>query len=152
MSTGKTKTALALELGRAIIEMRSRTRQYIQTKIKENKLDITYEMLDVLICLWQKDGVNQQEIARHTVKEKASMTYLLDNLTKRGLVTRTEDETDRRNKLIYLTAAGKHLEEELQPWANELYTAAAEGLTADAITSATSVIKKMTKNITKNTL
>ncbi|MGY0038875.1 hypothetical protein [Pedobacter sp. NJ-S-72] len=62
--TTKSKALLALELGRAVIEMRSRSRQFIQSRIKENKLNITYEMLEILICLWEKDGINQQEKAR----------------------------------------------------------------------------------------
>jgi DNA-binding MarR family transcriptional regulator len=147
MSTNPVKTNLALELGRTIVEMRSRSRQFIQAKIKEGKLNITYEMLDVLICLWRNDGINQQEIADHTIKEKASMTYLIDNLVKRGLVKRSEDENDRRNKLILLTDAGKQLQDDLQPWANELYTAAADGLSAEDILAATQLIQTMTKNI-----
>jgi len=61
---------LALELGRAVIEMRSKTRQYIQAKIKEHRLNITYEMLEVLICLWEKDGRNQQKLQTKLSKKR----------------------------------------------------------------------------------
>jgi DNA-binding MarR family transcriptional regulator len=143
----KEKALLALELGRAVIEMRSRSRQFIQARIKENQLNITYEMLEVLMCLWEKDGINQQEIASRIIKEKASMTYLIDNLSKRELVKREEDENDRRNNLIYLTKKGKHLQEELLPWAMEMYTAASADLSADAIISSTKLIQQLTRNI-----
>lgn len=139
--------ALALGLGRAIIEMRSKTRQYIQAKIKAHQLNITYEMLEVLICLWEKDGTNQQEIADKIIKEKASMTYLIDNLVKRHLVKRTEDENDRRNKLIYLMPDGIELQNKMLPWATEMYTLAAFGLTSKSIIEATALIKQMTKNL-----
>ncbi|WP_228098670.1 MarR family winged helix-turn-helix transcriptional regulator [Pedobacter sp. MC2016-24] len=138
---------LALGLGRAVIEMRSKTRQYIQAKIKEHRLNITYEMLEVLICLWEKDGRNQQEIADKIIKEKASMTYLIDNLVKRHLVKRTEDENDRRNKLIYLMPGGIALQDKMLPWATEMYTLAASGLTSKSILEATILIKQMTKNL-----
>ncbi|HWW38675.1 MarR family transcriptional regulator [Pedobacter sp.] len=143
----KEKALLALELGRAVIEMRSRSRQFIQARIKENQLNITYEMLEVLMCLWEKDGINQQEIASRIIKEKASMTYLIDNLSKRELVKREEDESDRRNNLIYLTGKGKHLQEELLPWAMEMYTTASADLSADAIISSTKLIQQLTRNI-----
>ncbi|WP_316836251.1 MarR family winged helix-turn-helix transcriptional regulator [Pedobacter nutrimenti] len=143
----KEKALLALELGRAVIEMRSRSRQFIQARIKENQMNITYEMLEVLMCLWEKDGINQQEIASRIIKEKASMTYLIDNLSKRELVKREEDENDRRNNLIYLTKKGKHLQEELLPWAMEMYTAASADLSADAIISSTKLIQQLTRNI-----
>ncbi|PTS94586.1 MarR family transcriptional regulator [Pedobacter sp. HMWF019] len=143
----KEKALLALELGRAVIEMRSRSRQFIQARIKENQLNITYEMLEVLMCLWEKDGINQQEIASRIIKEKASMTYLIDNLSKRALVKREEDENDRRNNLIYLTEKGKHLQEELLPWAMEMYAAASADLSAEAIISSTKLIQQLTRNI-----
>nr|WP_068892701.1 MarR family transcriptional regulator [Pedobacter panaciterrae] len=143
----KSKALLALELGRAVIEMRSRSRQFIQARIKENQLNITYEMLEVLMCLWEKDGINQQEIADNIIKEKASMTYLLDNLVKRNLVNRMPDGNDRRNNLIHLTTQGKDLQEKLLPWAMEMYTAASKDLTLEDIIASTQLIKQLTKNI-----
>src|SRR3954463_12491546 len=98
---------LALDFGRAMTEMKNYVRQQIQVKIKEHQLDITFELLEITAILWRKDGVNQQELADVVVKDKSSMTYLIDNLVKRNLVTRVEDEIDRRNKRICLTAEGK---------------------------------------------
>ena len=37
------------------------------------------------------------------------MVRLLDNLERRGLIERREDETDRRARGIYLTRAGRDL-------------------------------------------
>ncbi|MGY0038874.1 MarR family winged helix-turn-helix transcriptional regulator [Pedobacter sp. NJ-S-72] len=75
------------------------------------------------------------------------MTYLIDNLAKRELVQRQEDVNDRRNKLIYLTPEGKRLQEELLPWAVEMYTGASQTLTAEGIIAATQLIRELTKNI-----
>jgi DNA-binding MarR family transcriptional regulator len=104
--TTKTKPETALEAGRAMAELRTHVRQFIQVKIKEHGINITFEMLEVMSCLWRQDGINQQEIAGITLRDKSSMTYLLDNLVKRKLVHRVEDENDRRNKLIYLQRKG----------------------------------------------
>jgi DNA-binding MarR family transcriptional regulator len=81
-----TKTELAVAFGRSMSELRTYTRQQIQ--IKEHGINITFEMLEVMGCLWKKDGINQQEIANLTLRDKSSMTYLLDNLVKRKLVNR----------------------------------------------------------------
>ena len=43
------------------------------------------------------------------------MTFLIDNLAKRGLVERTQDPEDRRRKLIYLTFKGKQLGIKVDP-------------------------------------
>ena|ERR1700733_2801900 len=145
----KTKAELAFDLGRAMAELRIYVRQHIQEKIKENNLDITFEMLEVMSCLWRKDGINQQEIADFTLRDKSSMTYLLDNLAKRRLVTRVEDEHDRRNKLIYLTPEGQQLKEQLYPWAIEVYAVASEDARTSELEQAVSLLHRMTGNLKK---
>src|ERR1700722_9754253 len=101
---------LSLELGRAMTEMKNYLRQFIQSKIKEHNISLTFEMLEILACLWQQDGINQQEITDKTIKDKSSMTYLVDNLVKRGMVKRVADKNDRRNNLIFLTKKAKLLQ------------------------------------------
>src|SRR5882762_1176716 len=117
----KTKSQVIVEFTRKIVTVNTAYRQFLQCKLKEHHVGLTFEMLQVMACLWNKDGINQQEIANITVKDKASMTYLIDNLTKRGLVSRLEDSNDRRNKLILLTEKGKLLKNKMQPFINEMH-------------------------------
>jgi DNA-binding MarR family transcriptional regulator len=147
--TENKKTGLAVELGRSMSELRNYVRQYIQVKIRENGCNITFEMLEVMGCLWKKDGVNQQEIADLTLRDKSSMTYLLDNLVKRKLVKRVEDENDRRNKLIYLTNAGIKLKETLNPWVAEVYGMASEESAAEDLQNGLTLINKMIAKLKK---
>ncbi|HEY0176130.1 MAG TPA: MarR family transcriptional regulator [Pedobacter sp.] len=143
----KTKAELARELMRSMAELKNHLRQYIQVKIKEYNINITFEMLEVMSCLWKKDGINQQEIADKTLKDKSSMTYLIDNLVKRDMVTRTEDEADRRNKLIYLTAEGKRLQEQLNPWIAEVYGIATIDLDIGDLKNGLRAVNRMTDNL-----
>jgi len=143
MLPNKTKAELALNLGRAMTELRVLLRQQIQEKIKENGINLTFEMLEVLSCLWRRDGIIQQEIADYTLRDKSSLTYLLDNLVKRKLVSRVEDENDRRNKLIFLTQEGLALKDQLYPWAIEVYQAASEKLDETGLETAVSVLNQM---------
>lgn len=73
-------------------------------------IDITTEQWSVLACLWNKDKVTQQTLCTLTSKDKPSMTRLIDKLEKRNLVTRVNDQNDRRINLIHLTEAGAALE------------------------------------------
>jgi len=145
----KTKVELARELGRSMAELRSFLRQYIQEKIKENEINMTFEMLEVLSFLWKKDGVNQQEIADQTLRDKSSMTYLIDNLVKRLMVTRVEDENDRRNKLIYLTGEGRALQEQLNPWLDEVYEKATAKMNIADLKNSLTALDQMTDNLKK---
>jgi len=138
-----TKSELALELGRSMTEFRNYLRQYIQLKIKEHGINITFEMLEVMASLWKKDGINQQELADLTYRDKSSMTYLLDNLVKRQMVIRVEDANDRRNKLVYLTKEGKNLKEQLNPWVAEVYAIASEDVEVKNLQNGLILLNKM---------
>ncbi len=123
-------------------------RQFIQQKLKAANLDLTFEMLQILSYLSDKEGTNQQEIANATVKDKASLTYLIDNLTRRELVYRQEDEQDRRNKLIFLTPKAKLLlSETLLPYLDEMYVKVTQGLSNEDIEGVIKVIRTMTANL-----
>ena len=120
---------------------------FIRQKFKENNVDLTSEMMQVMLQLWKKDGINQQEIANATVKDKASLTYLIDNLVRRGLVARTEDENDRRNKLIFLTEEGRELNKMVQPWIDEMYALAGKNLSAEIVGKGINLLETISKNL-----
>ena len=145
----KTNTELAIELGYIMQELRNFTRKYIQKKIKEHGINLTFEMLEVMGCLWRKDGLNQQEIADRTLRDKSSMTYLLDNLIKRKLVKRSADKNDRRNKLIFLTKEGLTLKDILYPWVAEVYGLASGEVTSEDLQNGVLLISRMVSNLKK---
>lgn len=113
-------------------------KSFMRQQFKAHDLDITFEMLQVLQFLWNKDGVNQQEIADAILKDKASLTYLIDNLVRRKLVQRTEDSHDRRNKIITLTTPGQEMQNKIEPSIAEMYRLASkdipEGLLENGLT------------------
>ncbi|UEG54382.1 MarR family transcriptional regulator [Mucilaginibacter daejeonensis] len=141
------KADLALELGRSMAELRNILRQHIQVRLKENDINLTFEMLEVLSALWKKDGVNQQELADLTMRDKSSMTYLIDNLVKRGMVKRVEDDNDRRNKLIHMTDECMALKERLYPWVAEVYDKATHDIAAERLQSGVDLINQMVTNL-----
>ena len=75
-----------------------------------NDMEITPEQWTVLLYLWEKDGVTQQELCNATFKDKPSMTRLIDNMERQHLVVRIADKRDRRTNLIHLTKTGRELE------------------------------------------
>jgi DNA-binding MarR family transcriptional regulator len=106
----------------ALINVRQTIKQLAQQKLRElHDREITYEMLQVLVVLWKKHQINQQEVANAIQKHKASLTPLLDSLVKMGLVTRGEDPIDRRNKIITLTPKGKDYKKKFSPMINDIY-------------------------------
>lgn len=75
-------------------------RQAVQRVLKRHNVDMTFEMLQVMNCLWNKQGISQQSLAEKTAKDKACLTNLINNLEKKNWVIRKEGPSDRRNRLI----------------------------------------------------
>jgi DNA-binding MarR family transcriptional regulator len=141
------KAALALQLGRAMSELRNEIRQRVQQQIKDHQINISFEMLEVLGCLWRQDGINQQEIADKTLRDKSSITYIIDNLVKRGLVKRVEDEHDRRNNRIFMTTEAKQLQDQLLPLITEIYASAAGTIDERQLQDALQMTHQMISNL-----
>jgi DNA-binding MarR family transcriptional regulator len=147
MTILKRKTEIALELGRAMTDLKNHLRRNIQLRIREQGIDLTFEMLEILSCLWKKDGVNQQELADLTLRDKSGITYLIDNLVKRQIVTRVEDEKDRRNRLVYLTEKGLVLKEQLKSWGADLYDSAIPDIDPQQLQDSLDLVNKMIANV-----
>ena len=95
---------------------------------RQNGLEISPEQWTVLIFLWEKDGVRQQELCNATFKDKPSMTRLIHNMVRQHLVVRISDKKDRRTNLIHLTKDGKELEEKARIIAGQTLKEALHGL------------------------
>lgn len=133
----------------AVINVRQAIKQLAQQKLRElHDREITYEMLQVLIVLWKKHQVNQQEVANATQKNKASLTPLIDNLVGIDLVTRSEDPGDRRNKIITLTKRGKEYKKKFTPMINEIYLLAKGNIPDEKLNEITGLLLTVCANIT----
>ncbi len=133
-------------------EMRILLRQFIQGKIRDNDFDLSFEMLEIMACLWDQDGIKQQDLADITIRDKSSMTYLIDNLVKRKLVTREPDPGDRRNNLIHLTKEGRAIRKKIRPWLIEMYDLATIGVPVEEMETSVHLVKKMIRNLKSHPL
>lgn len=113
---------------------------------RANDIDITPEQWTVLIFLWKKDGISQQELCNATFKDKPSMTRLIDNLERMHLVVRISDKHDRRTNLVYLTKDGKELEERAFVIANQTLKEALQGISVEELSISQEVLRKIFGN------
>lgn len=83
-------------------------------------LELTPEQWIVLVQLWQKDGQSQSALSELTLRDRPTMSRILDTMEKSGLVERHVDEQDGRSRLVKLTRSGKALREKLVPVAKKI--------------------------------
>jgi DNA-binding MarR family transcriptional regulator len=137
-----------IEFVDAIISLRQSIKQLAQQKLRElHDREITYEMLQVLTVLWKKHQINQQEVANAIQKHKASLTPLLDGLVEMGLVTRSEDPGDRRNKIITLTKKGKDYKKKFTPMINDIYRVVKGNFADDRLREMAGLLLAVKENI-----
>jgi DNA-binding MarR family transcriptional regulator len=141
------KSEAAREFAHLTYELRDLLRQFIQKKFRENNIDLTYEMQQIMACLWKNDGLKQQDLADKTLKDKASLTCLVDNLSKRNLVERFEDPNDRRSKLVFLTDEGKELGKRIEPWIAELFSMVSKNFETSEIKQSIKIVQQMIANV-----
>ncbi|MBR2359227.1 MAG: MarR family transcriptional regulator [Bacteroidaceae bacterium] len=113
---------------------------------RENGLEITPEQWTVLLFLWEKDGVSQQELCNATFKDKPSMTRLIDNMERQNLVVRIASKNDRRTNLVYLTRQGRELQDRARSVANRTLKEALAGLTIEELRVSQEVLRKVFSN------
>jgi DNA-binding MarR family transcriptional regulator len=118
----------------------------LSRNFRQNGVEITPEQWTVLLFLWEKDGVTQQELCNATFKDKPSMTRLIDNMERLHLVVRISDKNDRRSNLIHLTKTGRDLEEKSLFIANKTLKEALRGLTLDDLKISQEVLRKVFSN------
>lgn len=104
-----------------IVRMRIAFRQCLQRTLKRHGISVTFEMLQVMSCLWREQGSTQQILAERTARSKASLSSMMTTLEKRGFIERRAEPSDRRNKRVYLSPAGERFWLGILPILNDLY-------------------------------
>jgi MarR family transcriptional regulator, organic hydroperoxide resistance regulator len=83
-------------------------------------VELTPEQWMVLVRLWEREGRSQSELCESTLRDRPTMSRILDGMEARGLVSRRTDPEDSRSRLVSLTAAGRQLRGKLVPVVRQL--------------------------------
>ena len=86
---------------------RLRDVQFAAYEMYARKHNLTAKELFVLDILWfSPDGCLQSEICERLSSTKQTISAIMKKFLKKGYVSMTESETDRRNKIVRFTPAG----------------------------------------------
>ncbi len=107
------------------------------------ELGIVPHHMGILVDLWARDGVRQQDLAVSTIKDKATIARALDSLEQKNILVRVTDPNDKRNKRIYLTHKGKELQAHIWPHAQAVLQEASEGISAEEMDCCRQVLEKL---------
>lgn len=120
----------------------------LKTNFERENINITPQQWSVLTYLWNEDGVSQKVLANAFAKDKTSMTRLLKNMEDNFLIERKTDETDKRNRKVFLTEASKKIKDDSIVVAEKTLLDALNSISHEEMKLCKNVLKKINKNLT----
>ncbi|TMM52116.1 MarR family transcriptional regulator [Maribacter algarum] len=88
---------------------------YLQEAFQNAGLDLTKEQMIVLKKLHEKDGLNQNELAFLTYRDKSSLARLLAKMESKKYVVRKQSAEDKRSNEVFLTKEGREMFKRTRP-------------------------------------
>ncbi len=123
------------------------TRKKLSALFGEAGHAVSPEEWAILLVLWQSGSQSPSALADVTFKDRTTVTRLIDAMVRKKLVTRTEDELDRRRSVVALSSRGSNLEAKLVPIAQTLIGQALDGISTEDIETTTRTLRAMTENL-----
>lgn len=107
--------------------------------------ELTHTQYKILMLLLRnpETPIRQADIETHFSMTNPSVTGIIQNLEKKGLVERVQNPDDKRSKLVKLTDQAVSMEEELYALGESLETQVTKNLTEDENKQLIALLKKI---------
>ena len=130
-----------------LLERTTRIAKLSFTKaFKKLDVDVTPEQWIVIDTVNKNGTMSQKEIGRLSFKNAPTISRIIDNLVKKGLVDRIGEKGDRRKTSISITAEGSNLIERCQAEVDRLRNLSWEGLSNSDYEDFTKTLDKIFEN------
>lgn len=109
-------------------------------------LDLTKEQMVILKKLHFEDGLNQNELAFLTYRNKSSLARLLLKMENKGYIIRKQNIEDKRINEVYLTEVGRSVYKKTRPVIKDMINTMEAGITEKEKQQIINTLKKVQKN------
>ena len=126
---------------------------HVTTKTFAKKLqqhNLSLALWPTLMCLWEREGLTQQELTELANVRRSTTTRTLDKLQKLGLIVRQPHPDSRRSFLIYLTDKGRALQDEILPIPTRLNQQVLAPLTASESKQLIATLQKLVRQLDRD--
>jgi len=94
----------------AMGRIRQKLFAFLEQELASEKIDsITPSYGDIIYLLDKKGGISPNEISRLSLKDKSTITNIINHLEEGGYIIKEKDERDRRRVNIRLTEKAARL-------------------------------------------
>ena len=103
----------------------------------------------ILYVLWQEDGVPIKTISEKSGLAITSLTTMLERMEKGELISRRQDEADRRKTLLFLTQKARNLKQDYDSVSEQMGEIYYDGFTKKEIIEFESYLERIMNNLEK---
>ncbi|WP_161139616.1 MarR family winged helix-turn-helix transcriptional regulator [Propylenella binzhouense] len=108
---------------------------------------VTRGQFNHLRRLWERDGMSSSELSALVGVKKATSTSILDSLESKKLIRRVRNDPDRRKVNVFLTEAGRALEQDLTECAKQANRQAARHFSEAEMLALYSLLRRLVKSL-----
>lgn len=119
---------------------------FVLESLKLENLDLTKEQMIVLKRLHDKDGLNQNELAFLTLRNKSSLTRLLSKMESKNYILRKQSKKDKRINNVYLTESGRDIFIKTRPVIQKIIRVMEKGISENEKKQMINTLKKIQSN------
>lgn len=109
-------------IGKLISILHRKGQIYLNKELK--KYDVVASEVPILLALYKKDGMTQDELGAYACLDKSAVTRIIQSLLKKNYIIKVKDQDDLRCNRIYITPQGflvkEPLEKVLDAWHQNL--------------------------------
>jgi len=114
-----------------ITNIRQRLFRFLEDRLIEEKIqDIAPSYGDILFVLEQKGTITMLELAKHTIKDKSTVSSVVNKLEAGGYITKEKDSEDARYTKLSLTPKAKEIQNVLMKMSDEMNQKLFKGLSS----------------------
>lgn len=124
-------------------------RKEIQERFSAEGLDLRAEEMAILIQLWRQPGQTPTRLADSTVRDRTTVTRLLDGMVRKNLVSRGADTRDRRRVIVRPTGHSMSLQPVIIRVARGMIAESMQGISPGDADTALRVLEALTENLLK---
>ena len=134
-------------LGRLMAMAGKAMGQRLERNLSEAGIELSGAQMVLLQHIGFETGVNQQTLTDHMFLDKTRVTRIIDSLEEKNLVVRVPDKADRRQNLVYLTAAGREALTSFPTIAIETEQQASRGIDPIKFQDCKEVLRQVRENL-----
>ncbi|MFD2924732.1 MarR family winged helix-turn-helix transcriptional regulator [Halobacillus naozhouensis] len=140
--------------------MRLTFQDYVSIKIHQTDLKLTsyiksqlqpYNLAPeqnlIMMLLWEKDGLTQNQLAHKLNKDKTNIARMASSLEDKGFIERRFSSEDRRALQLHLTQPGKDLKGKVLPVTEHFNEIVNKGLSTQELNEMDRLLTKIHQNI-----